>query len=82
MKACTAHLCSQGRRPCPQACALPDGQACAAAWAKGAGSSSNNNSTAGAPHKSSTLAATVLHLAVAGAAVAALVFIVKTAASA
>ena len=73
-----AHLCSQGRRvcPCPPACQAPER---CEAWGRGA---SGAASSALPTTTTTTLAASLLHLAVACAAVAALIFIVKTAASA
>ena len=69
-------LCSQGRRvcPCPPACHAPER---CEVWGRGASGAASS-----ALPTTTTLAASLLHLAVAGAAVAALVFIVKTAASA
>lgn len=72
-----AHLCSQGRRvcPCPPACQAPER---CEAWGRGASGAASS----ALPTTTTTLAASLLHLAVACAAVAALIFIVKTAASA
>lgn len=75
MKACTANLCTQGRRacPCPQACELPEH---CTAWSRAASTTSSRPSTA------DTVIAAALHLAVVATAVMALVYIVKTAAGA
>lgn len=73
----TGALCPYARRagPCPAACTAPDR---CLMWGLGAAPTATHRRRL----NTTTLAASVLHLCVAAAAVAALIFIVKTAAGA